>query len=247
MIPDDIHDIMPVGDAFRESTLEMSDSTFRSIAAAGSQAEHIIVSVFMIVFVVLAVICLKNVIRLMPLLLQCLTRKNACFTMEHSVQNSSDRNFIAFVLLLPFCLIADRFDFYRPVFLSEVPHGWMALVLLGTALLYVLLRFLMASLVRKPYHINFDNWRAVRRTYLTYFIHTVFIVSATIGVMNIFGASADTVRRTAYWEMGVVYMLSFLRCAQILRENCSGMGTFLYLCALELIPTAALIVPAVYF
>jgi len=247
MIQEDIGNILPASEAFREGTLEMSDSAIQYSFVAGSQAQQIIFSAFLVVFLVLTVVSLRDIIRLIPLLAQCLTRKSACLHMEHSVKNSYDRNFMAFVMLLPFCLAVDRFDLYRPRFLESIPHGWMALVALGFALLYVLVRFLMASMVGMPHRAGFDNWRAVRRTSLTYFIFFVFIAFSSIGTMTLFQVCDETVRQVVYWEMAGIYLLSFLRSAQFLRENCSVLGTFLYLCALELIPAGALVASVIFY
>lgn len=239
-------DILPAGRAFESGKLEMSDSlNFDALAAASPQTESIITSVFMVVFVAIVIFSLRNLIKLLPDLISCYTRKSSCLALEHNVQTSSDRNLAAFALLLPFCLIADRLDLYRPQWLLSVPHGWMSLIALGVGMLYVLLRILATSIVRRPYHIQFDAWMAVKRCYLSYFILAAVLVAATAGLLSLFGVAQADIRRTAYWEMAVIYFLSFVRNGQILGEYCGGFGTILYLCALEIIPTGALIASAV--
>lgn len=239
-------DILPAEQAFSSGKLEMSDSlNFDALASGGAQVESIVKSAFMVVFVAIVIFSLKNLIKLLPDLISCYTRKSSCLALEHNVQTSSDRNLAAFALLLPFCLIADNFDFYRPKWLLGVPHGWMSLIILAALMLYVLLRHLGTKIVRRPYHIQFDAWMAVRRCYLSYFILMAAIVSATVGILSLSGVSAADIRKTAYWEMAVIYFFSFIRNGQILGEYCGGFGTFLYLCALEIIPTGALVASAV--
>ena len=98
-------DILPAGRAFDSGKLEMSDSlNFDALAAASPQTESIITSIFMVVFVAIVIFSLRNLIKLLPDLISCYTRKSSCLALEHNVQTSSDRNLAAFALLLPFCL-----------------------------------------------------------------------------------------------------------------------------------------------
>jgi len=46
-------------------------------------------------------------------------------------------------------------------------------------------------------------------------------------------------------EAGVLYLIYLLRRAQILSMSCNSLTTFLYLCGLELLPAALMVVPAV--
>lgn len=244
LILDDITGILPAEEAFLSGKLEMAQQVVCTAPKEAAGPLQVITTVLMLLFVVLTLFNLKDFIRMLPQLVDCLGRKSSCINIEHSVHTSRERNFSAFILALPFCLVADRLDLYRPEFLSAVPHGWMALVILGALLLYVLLRLFLSSF-RKPYHISYEAWQGIKRCCYTYFIFTVVIVLATVGLLTLFHAPDATPRSVAYIEMGIIYLLSFVRTGQILSDYCNGFGTFLYLCALEIIPMGALIASAI--
>jgi len=49
------------------------------------------------------------------------------------------------------------------------------------------------------------------------------------------------------WTLSVLWAFATWRTGQILHAYCSGFSTFLYLCALELLPAAALVAVVVNF
>lgn len=246
MIQGDISGIRPASEAFREGKLEMASNLAPGTSGAAGWSLDIFTTVVMAIFLILTIITISDFIRMLPLLVDSYSRKSSCLAIEHSVQTSGQRNFTAFIILLPFCLVADKFDLFRPNFLSGVPHGWMAVVLIGVFILYILVKLLMANIVRKPYHISFDSWRAIQRCFFNYFILMAVVVMATAGLMSLFGAETGGVQKVCRWEIAGIYFLSFLRSGNILSDYCSGLGTILYLCALEVLPTGALVACAIW-
>lgn len=237
---------MPVQEAFRRSSLKLSAIPFEAVGEQSTDIASIITSVTVVVFVILSVAALPDIIRVIPKIIGCYSRKSNCVNMEDNLHSSRNRNFLAFILSLPFCIVADKISLYRPPLLSAVPHGWMTLVLMGIMFAYMLLRTFTAAVVRKPYHIHFEAWRAVRLTFLNYFILMVLVTFVSGGSAYLFKAGTSGIRMTFYCEIAFIYLLSFIRTGQILRDNCSVLGTILYLCALEIIPTGALIAFAIF-
>jgi len=68
-----------------------------------------------------------------------------------------------------------------------------------------------------------------------------------VGILYLVGADDLTVKTFLLIETGVTYLLYLLRRGQILSGSCNPLTTFLYLCGLELLPAALLVVPAVIF
>jgi hypothetical protein len=73
----------------------------------------------------------------------------------------------------------------------------------------------------------------------------MLLVLPTLGILYVFHAPDTLVRTFFYVELSVVYALYLVRRVQILSLSCRSLTTFLYLCALELLPSVLLIVSAV--
>jgi len=72
------------------------------------------------------------------------------------------------------------------------------------------------------------------------------LMLATIGLLGVCGAPDSVLRPVLYCEMLLSYLLSLLRTGQILAGSFSVLTTILYLCALEFLPTAAMVACAVF-
>ena len=73
----------------------------------------------------------------------------------------------------------------------------------------------------------------------------MLIALPALGLLTVVDANDVIIRSVMYVLLVVVYFVFIIRKAQILSLTCGGFALFLYLCALEFIPTAALIVSAV--
>ena len=74
----------------------------------------------------------------------------------------------------------------------------------------------------------------------TYFILLMLLALTTVGVLYLVGVDEVMVKRFLLVEAGVAYLLYLLRKGQILSASCKPLTTFLYLCALELLPACLL-------
>ena len=57
-----------------------------------------------------AMLVLRSLVSIFPSLVACLVRAKECFNLEASVKLSRSRDIIATVMVLPFCLLMNRFD-----------------------------------------------------------------------------------------------------------------------------------------
>ena len=198
-------------------------------------------SILAVLFVILMTVLLRTFIHLIPFIADSLLRARGSVALESSVRVSRDRNTVALAMLLPMLLLAYRYRLYNPDFLADthpdVRMGLIAAVFAG----YLLLRLLMYA-VLKPRR-RYEQI-AHHATY-TFFILMVILLLLTAGVMYIFNAPDSLIRLILYIETAFVYLLFLLRKAQILSLSCNHLRTFLYLCGLEILPTAALVVSAV--
>lgn len=202
-----------------------------------------IVNIIMVVFVALALALLPTFFHLAPYLADAVFRARGSEALEFSVRVTRERNMFAYVLLIPAVLVVSRYRLYDPSFIQNLPDGWRLPALAGVLAAYLLVR-LIIYLILKPRR-RFDYFRLAHRAIYTFFILFMLVALPAIGLMTLVDANDMIIRTVLYVLLAVVYFIYLVRKTQILSLSCGGFTTFLYLCALELIPTAALIVSAV--
>ncbi|MCR5408715.1 MAG: DUF4271 domain-containing protein [Bacteroidales bacterium] len=201
------------------------------------------VSILVLVFVVLMILLIPTFLQLVPYIADSFFRARGSSALENSVRVSRDRNMVALVMLLPAFLLTFRYRLYNPDFLAWKDGDarlWLVAAAFGG---YFLLR-LVIYLLLKP-HRRYEAYRTAHHASYTFFILMVLLMLVTAGVMYIFKAPDAVIRLILYIEIATVYFIFLVRRSQILALSCNHFRTFLYLCALELFPTAALIVSAV--
>lgn len=202
-----------------------------------------IVNIIMVVFVALALALLPTFFHLAPYLADAVFRARGSEALEFSVRVTRERNLFAYILLIPAVLVISRYRLYDPSFIQNLPDGWRLPALAGVLAAYLLVR-LIIYLILKPRR-RFEYFRLAHRLIYTFFILFMLVALPAIGLMTLVEANDVIIRTVLYVLLAVVYFIYLVRKTQILSLSCGGLRTFLYLCALELIPTAALIVSAV--
>ncbi|MBR5402949.1 MAG: hypothetical protein IK113_01830 [Bacteroidales bacterium] len=205
-----------------------------------------IVNIIMVVFVALALALLPTFFHFAPYLADAVFRARGSEALEFSVRVTRDRNMFAYVLLIPAVLIMSRYRLYDPSFMQQISamaEGWYLLACVAVLAAYLLVR-LIIYLILKPRR-HYEYFRLAHRAIYTFFILFMLLALPGIGLMTILDANDVIIRSVLYVLMAVVYFIFLVRKAQLLSLSCNGLRTFLYLCALEFIPTAALIVSAV--
>ena len=193
--------------------------------------------------VVLLIVLARPFLDLLPSLADSLLRARGSAALENSVRQSRDRSLIALALMLPLLLLTWRYRLYDPAFLRDLGPGLRLGAIAAVLAAYMLLRLLI-YLWLKPRR-RFDFYRLSHRTGYTYFILLMVLMLITAGILAFTRVNDFTVRTFLYVEMAVVYLVFLVRRGQILSLSCSHLLSFLYLCALELIPTVLLVVSAV--
>lgn len=229
-------------DAFKSGKLLLPEAPSGVTEVAGVSVP-ISVSIVVVVFVILMILLLGTFLQLLPFIADSFFRARGSAALEYSVRVSRDRNTVAMVMMLPAFLLVFRYRLYDPAFLASQP-GDARLWLIGACLTGYLVLRLFFYLLLKPRR-RYENYQVAHHASYTYFIILVLLLTITVGVLSLFKVSDSAMRMVLYVETGTLYLLFLLRRSQILSLSCNHFRTFLYLCALELIPTAALIVSAV--
>ena len=195
---------------------------------------------------VVVLLLLKRLVNVFPSLMACLTRGKENFNLESSVKLARDRDLLALSMVLPFCLLAAEHRLYEPTFMADMNRNVMLGVYVCIFLAYLLVRILTVWLFR-PNRMPKKTYHAADKAALTFFIIMTLVLFAAAGIMNFLDMDENVVRNAMLWVSAVIYALFLLRKIQIFSSSCSVFAAFLYLCALELIPTGILVVSAMIF
>ncbi len=184
--------------------------------------------------ILLFLLCLGRFINILPYIFDSILRARGSAALENSVRVREDRNIIAYILLIPACLVLYRYRIYDPAFLQDLPANYRMLGVAGILLAMLLLRLLLYRwmMPRRRYELYQVAYRAGH----TFFILLMMLVLPTIGLLYVFHASDLTVRTVVVVESALSFLLYLLRKGEILSGFCNPLTTFLYLCALELLP-----------
>jgi len=233
--------ILPAAQAFTSGTLEMSERFTEGFPEqALTWSDFPVNTALLVLATFLLLISLRIFVGIAPLLFDSLTRWKACVNIDASVQLKNDRNTLAVFATLPMALIADRYDFFGAGILDRIPEEWSSLVTLGIIIVWLLVRHLCFyfCLLKAPRQ---ETFRTAHKSFFNYWILAALLLALTAGVIAFTNIPDGTGRSILLYELAVMYLIAILRKSQILLSYCGPLTTFLYLCALEFIPTGALI------
>jgi len=228
---------MNFGELHLPTKAGMDDASLRWIDFSINQ-------LLIVIAVLLTLLVILDFIRLWPMLQACMIRARGNISMEHSVRQARVRNHCAQICLLIFCIIASCYYFAGEEFLSQLDLGWRSLAIIGIMCGYLILRSLIYRLVSTAWPLpraDSETRTAVHTALYNYFLIAVCTMLLAIGIMSLLRVPYDARRLGLLIIIGFFWLLSLVRTGQILRGNCTGLGMFLYLCALEILPTTVLV------
>ena len=233
---------------FRSGTLDMSASPLAGLEGSllplwGDVLTNRILAV---VAVVLLVAALPDLFRLMPHLLFCYDRSRGAVSLQHSLSVARTRDMVAHAFVMAMALVADRFALLDADFLRQVPAGWHAPATIGLVAAFLFVR-LLCHLTLRPRRLNGEEAAALKGNLYNYVIPMAVIALMTIGILTLARVPDALIRRVLIGECAVLWAFFLLRSGQILATRCAGFSTILYLCGLEILPTALLTALVVVF
>lgn len=182
-----------------------------------------------LVAVVAVVASLRDLFRVTPALLHSLTSRKGCEEAEYNMQTSRTRTWVSSVFMLPLCLIADRY---------LAPESRI-LVTMGLVTGFLLLRLLIYGMIR--YRIlGGERFRYAYTCFFTYSLLSTAVCLVAVGVLNLAGATDETVRTVVIPILSAFYFFFLVRKWHFLQNSYGPFTTFLYLCALEFLPLGIL-------
>lgn len=199
-----------------------------------------------LISLLIALLLLKTMVGVFPSLIACLTRWKESVNLDASVQLSRNRDITALALVIPFCLTVTRFRLYDPHFMVRLNDNGRLAVTIGILIGWMLLRTFLEHLLR-PRKGNPKAYGTARKAAYTYLCILTLLLMLTGGIMAFVDAAPETIKTAMLWISATIYAVLLLRKTQILISSYSFFASFLYLCALEIIPTGALVASAIIF
>ncbi len=196
--------------------------------------------------VLAAILLLKRLVNLLPSLTACAVRWKESIKLENSVKDSSDRDLIALAMIMPFCLIVERYRLYDLDFMAGMGENLRIGIVAGVFVIYMIVRKFVSitlhngKISKKPYE-------AAEKAAYTFFILLTLILTVMAGVLSFLDIEAEVVKIVMLWVSAFMYLLYILRKTQIFNSNRSIFTGILYLCALEFVPTGLLVASAIIF
>ena len=194
----------------------------------------------------ICILLLRRFVDIFPSLIACLVRWKESVNLDASVQLSRDRDIMSLAMVMPFCLTAERFSLYSPAWFSQFGADARLGLTIGIVIGYILLRKGMEHILR-PKKSSKKTYSTACKSSHTFFIILTIILMAMSGIMSFVDAPPMNIKNAMLWVSTAIYALFLLRKTQIFASSCSFFSGFLYLCALEILPTGALVASALIF
>ena len=188
---------------------------------------------------------LRRIAGVLPSVFSCAVRWKENVNLDSSVKLSRDRDITALALIIPFCIIVTNSGIHCFRFMGGLSAEASFGIILGILITYFLFRMFtekvfLPSRRRRSARVSDNSDR-------TFFIILALTLIFGYMIFGISGMEAETSKRTMLWISAAIYMLYIVRKFQIFQTSHSILTSFLYLCALEIIPTGTLVVSAIIF
>ena len=192
------------------------------------------------------IIIMKRFAGFLPTIVACLLWWKENINIDASLKTRRDRNIVALSMVLPFCLLISKFRLFELDFTDGLSEDVNIGITAGFFLGYMIIREVIAAGIQ-PRRINTNIWHAATTTEYTFFIPMTIILLGTGGILSISNVSYEVIKHAMFWISGAIYFVFLVRKLQIFSSSCNLFSAFLYLCALEILPTGVLITSAVIF
>ena len=196
-----------------------------------------------IISLLLVITMLRKIVNILPQVFKCALRSKESTNLDSDVKSSLDRDITAAVFIIPFCLTISRYDIINFRFMEGMSQELCLGITAAVFVSYTLFRIFTSKLFQPRRHRL--SPRVKDRSERTFFIMISICTLACSWIMNIMNAEPETIRNTIIWISAAIYLLYLVRKFQIFSSYCSVFTSFLYLCALEIIPTGTLVVTVV--
>jgi hypothetical protein len=203
-------------------------------------------NILALISLLFVIIILKRFASILPVVTSCVFRWKENINIDTSLRLRTERDLTAASMLLPFCLLSAKLKLYSPDFVTGMSENAVLGITSGVFIGYILMRAALIAAIR-PKRMPSGIYHAATSTEHTFFILLTCSLLITVGITSLLDASSEVTRHAMFWISGAIYMIFLIRKMQIFTSCCNLFVSFLYLCALEILPTGVLIASAVIF
>ena len=154
---------------------------------------------------------------------------------------SRERDSVAAVAVPVICVCVSRLDLFHASYIDPAEPGTKTLIVSGMLLGFLLVRG-MISLMLPARKLRSETARAAGRTAYNFIIVLSVVLLALTVVHSLSRGCAVFSVKSALISSGVLWGLFLLRKYQIMASDAGHFAAFLYLCAVEILPAAMLVV-----
>ena len=205
-----------------------------------------LVNVLALISLLGMIVILRPFVEVFPSLLACLIRWKESVNLENVVTWARYRNWTAIIMIIPFCIIVQETGLYTPHFMADFNENFSMLTIIGVFLCYLLMRYALIRLF-KGKKMPLKTWQTANRSVYNFFILMTLLLLIESSIATFVGVNPLTIKKMLLWSAVAVYLIAMLRKVQILSADCHFLSAILYLCALEILPTGALVASAIIF
>ncbi len=197
--------------------------------------ESWVYDILMLVSVFLVLIFIRNYVQIFPTAVNCLFKWKEAARLEFNLKARRMRNLIYYMLILPICLMLDKFFLYPPQFMESLNPNLHIVCTIGIFYVYTLLRALMKVICTgKKADALVHNGEF--HLYRTLFCIVPPLFLATAGLLTVIGVDETLTKNIIFYEIILSYVILFWRQGEILIHYRSVLATILYLCGVEILP-----------
>ena len=236
--------IQTVEEAFHSSELKLALEPMESTIDISHECGFF--HMFLAIAVILFITQIRTVIEIIPSLMATAIRWKESLNLEASSRLSRDRDLVAICSIIPFCLITYSYNLYQPTWMESLGPNSRLLIIFGLLGTLFCIRTILEH-VFKPRRVSMKSYKGVVRVSYSFFIILTTFLLLLTGWGAAFDIDKEAIRNAMLWVSALTYLLYLIRKIQILNSCCSFFAGFLYLCALEILPTGVLVTSAVIF
>ncbi|MGN0201609.1 MAG: hypothetical protein ACI399_01725 [Candidatus Cryptobacteroides sp.] len=208
----------------------------------GALQDNPLFAALAVVFTLLFITGMRSFHNICPYLVRSVFRWKYATELEDSLQLSRSRNHIALILAVPCCMLAYSYSLYELDIFSDLSPSMKLLATCGILLMQVPIR----AFLNWQFKVTGSGSKAFLTARGLFYNYTIllFLLLFTAGAASM-ALTRDPLftKRLLLWLTGITYCLYVIRKGQIFLSACNPFVSFLYLCGLELLPSAILVIP----
>ena len=190
---------------------------------------------------VLIVLYMRRFVTVFPYLAEGLLRWKPLSELEHNMRLCRERDALVFPSFFIVCVFMSRLAFFRPEFIEGMGEALRTAVTFAGCSAFLLLRrfLILAFPARKIHRSSLTAANGASRDFL-------IMLSAVFMLIVIFASVSDWClalsRTMSYYVTGFLWTVFLIRKSQILSADAGHLQAILYLCTVEILPAALLVV-----